>query len=131
MQAMPLAPRGWQRWNRTWINVYVKVFTNSPLLVCMDLSLSQEEIIDPKYLWIGPDGKNLEGQTYANLTETGKLMLMGFKESMSGAYTCTLSHRIIETMTQEEVDVFETYKFMLYGKITYSQISFQLGKKFK
>lgn len=58
------------------------------------------------------------GQTYANLTETGKLMLMGFKESMSGAYTCTLSHRIIETMTQEEVDVFETYKFMLYGKIT-------------
>uniref|UniRef100_U3J637 Zona-pellucida-binding protein 1/2 N-terminal domain-containing protein n=1 Tax=Anas platyrhynchos platyrhynchos TaxID=8840 RepID=U3J637_ANAPP len=97
------------------VNVYVKVFTNSPLLVCMDLSLSQEEIIDPKYLWIGPDGKNLEGQTYANLTETGKLMLMGFKESMSGAYTCTLSHRIIETMTQEEVDVFETYKFMLYA----------------
>uniref|UniRef100_A0A8B9TVS3 Zona pellucida binding protein 2 n=1 Tax=Anas platyrhynchos TaxID=8839 RepID=A0A8B9TVS3_ANAPL len=97
------------------VNVYVKVFTDSPLLVCMDLSLSQEEIIDPKYLWIGPDGKNLEGQTYANLTETGKLMLMGFKESMSGAYTCTLSHRIIETMTQEEVDVFETYKFMLYA----------------
>uniref|UniRef100_A0A8B9E399 Zona pellucida binding protein 2 n=1 Tax=Anser cygnoides TaxID=8845 RepID=A0A8B9E399_ANSCY len=96
------------------VKVYVKVFTNSPLLVCMDLSLSQEEIIDPKYLWIGPDGKNLEGQIYANLTETGKLMLMGFKESMSGAYTCTLSRRIIETMTQEEVDVFETYKFMLY-----------------
>ncbi|XP_040392810.1 zona pellucida-binding protein 2 [Cygnus olor] len=97
------------------VKVYVKVFTNSPFLVCMDLSLSQEEIIDPKYLWIGPDGKNLEGQIYANLTETGKLMLMGFKESMSGAYTCTLSHRIIETMTQEEVDVFETYKFMLYA----------------
>uniref|UniRef100_A0A8B9CLF9 Zona pellucida binding protein 2 n=1 Tax=Anser brachyrhynchus TaxID=132585 RepID=A0A8B9CLF9_9AVES len=97
------------------VKVYVKVFTNSPFLVCMDLSLSQEEIIDPKYLWIGPDGKNLEGQIYANLTETGKLMLMGFKESMSGAYTCTLSRRIIETMTQEEVDVFETYKFMLYA----------------
>lgn len=45
-------------------------------------------------------------------------MLMGFKESMSGAYTCTLSHRIIETMTQEEAEVFETYRFMLYGKIT-------------
>lgn len=43
-------------------NVYVKMFTNSPSLVCMDLSLSQEEIIDPKYSWTGPDGRNLEGE---------------------------------------------------------------------
>ncbi|NXI66656.1 ZPBP2 protein, partial [Anseranas semipalmata] len=97
------------------VNVYVKIFTNSPFLVCMDLALSQEEVIDPKYLWIGPDGKNLEGQIYVNLTETGKLMLMGFKESMSGVYTCTLFHKFIETTTQEEVDVFETYKFMIYA----------------
>lgn len=38
------------------------MFTNSPSLVCMDLSLSQEEIIDPKYSWTGPDGRNLEGE---------------------------------------------------------------------
>ncbi|NXC19180.1 ZPBP2 protein, partial [Corythaeola cristata] len=43
------------------VNVYVKMFTNSPFLVCMDLALSQEEVVDPKYLWTGPDGKNLEG----------------------------------------------------------------------
>ncbi|NWI27236.1 ZPBP2 protein, partial [Sula dactylatra] len=97
------------------VNVYVKVFTNSPFLVCMDLAHSQEEVIDPKYLWIGPDGKNLEGQMYANLRETGKLMVMGFKESMSGAYTCTLSHKIIETTTQEEREMFEVYKFMVYA----------------
>ncbi|XP_068775400.1 zona pellucida-binding protein 2 isoform X3 [Struthio camelus] len=45
---------------RREVNVYVKMFTNSPFLVCMDLALSQEEVIDPNYLWIGPDGKNLE-----------------------------------------------------------------------
>lgn len=43
-------------------NVYVKVFTNSPTLVCMDLTLSQDEVIDPRYSWTGPDGRNLEGE---------------------------------------------------------------------
>ncbi|NWT79471.1 ZPBP2 protein, partial [Lanius ludovicianus] len=97
------------------VNVYVKVFTNSPFLVCMDLALSQERIIDPNYLWTGPDGRDLEGQRNVNLTETGMLMVMGFRESMSGAYTCTLSRKIIETTTQEEAEMVETYKFMVYA----------------
>ncbi|NWV33333.1 ZPBP2 protein, partial [Grantiella picta] len=97
------------------VNVYVKVFTNSPFLVCMDLALSQERIIDPNYLWLGPDGNDLEGQRYASLTKTGKLMIMGFRESMSGAYTCTLSHKVIETSTQEETEMVEAYKFMVYA----------------
>ncbi|KAM8988540.1 zona pellucida-binding protein 2 [Ara ararauna] len=97
------------------VSVYVKVFTNSPFLLCMDLARSQEELLDPNYLWIGPDGRSLEGQLHVNLTETGKLMLLGFKEYMSGAYTCTLSHKIIETTTQEEREMFETYKFMVYA----------------
>uniref|UniRef100_A0A8C9ESG4 Zona pellucida binding protein 2 n=1 Tax=Pavo cristatus TaxID=9049 RepID=A0A8C9ESG4_PAVCR len=96
-------------------NVYVKMFTNSPTLVCMDLSLSQEEIIDPKYSWTGPDGRNLEGQGYANLAGSGELVLLGFQESMSGSYTCALSHRIIETSAQEEIDVTDTYRFMVYA----------------
>ncbi|NXB09980.1 ZPBP2 protein, partial [Cnemophilus loriae] len=97
------------------VNVYVKVFTNSPFLVCMDLALSQERIIDPNYLWIGPDGRDLRGQRNVNLTETGKLMVMGFRVSMSGAYTCTLSHKVIETTTQEETEMVEAYKFMVYA----------------
>ncbi|KAK2536215.1 Zpbp2 [Columba guinea] len=97
------------------VDVYVKMFTNSPLLVCMDLARSREELIDPNYFWVGPDGTNLEGRIYVNLTETGKLMVMGFKEFMSGAYTCTLSHKIIETTTQEEREVLEEYKFMVYA----------------
>ncbi|KAL9823839.1 zona pellucida-binding protein 2 [Geothlypis trichas] len=96
------------------VNVYVKVFTNSPFLVCMDLALSQERIIDPNYLWIGPDGRVLQGQSYVNLTETGKLMVMGFMVPMSGAYTCFLSHKVIETTTQEETEMVEAYKFMVY-----------------
>ncbi|NWU72336.1 ZPBP2 protein, partial [Pterocles burchelli] len=97
------------------VNVYVKMFTNSPFLLCMNLAHSQEEMIDPKYLWVGPDGRNLEGQLHVNLTETGKLMVMSFREFMSGAYTCTLSHKILETTTREEREVFETYKFMVYA----------------
>ncbi|XP_009987595.1 PREDICTED: zona pellucida-binding protein 2-like, partial [Tauraco erythrolophus] len=72
-------------------NVFVKVFTNSLFLVHMDLAHSQEEV-DPKYLWTGPDGKNLEGRKNVNLAEKGKLMVMAFTETMSGAYTCTLPH---------------------------------------
>ncbi|NXT80199.1 ZPBP2 protein, partial [Zapornia atra] len=97
------------------VSVYVKVFTNSPFLICMDLARSQDDIIDPKYLWIGPDGDDLEGRMYVNLTETGKLMVMGFREFMSGAYTCTLSHKVIDTMTEQEREVFETYRFMIYA----------------
>ncbi|XP_064589948.1 zona pellucida-binding protein 2 [Zonotrichia leucophrys gambelii] len=97
------------------VNVYVKVFANSPFLVCMDLALSQERIIDPNYLWTGPDGRVLQGQSYVNLTKTGKLMVMGFMVPMSGAYTCTLSHKVIETTTQEETEMVEAYKFMVYA----------------
>ncbi|NXG62853.1 ZPBP2 protein, partial [Hemiprocne comata] len=97
------------------VNVYVKVSTNSPVLVCMDLALSQQELIDPKYLWVGPRGKKLKGKKYVDLKETGKLMVRGFKESMSGAYTCTLSYKVIGTTTQEEREVVETYRFMVYA----------------
>nr|XP_033773301.1 zona pellucida-binding protein 2 isoform X5 [Geotrypetes seraphini] len=42
------------------VNVYVKMYKSSPFLACLDESLSQEEIIDPFFLWIGPDGRNLK-----------------------------------------------------------------------
>ncbi|NXX96982.1 ZPBP2 protein, partial [Centropus bengalensis] len=97
------------------VYVYVKVFTNSPFLVCMDLARSEEELIDPTYFWLGPSGKKLEGQRNVNITQTGDLMLMGFKESMSGAYTCIVSHRILDTTTQEEREAFKTYTFLVYA----------------
>lgn len=52
-----------------------------------------------------------------NLTDTGQLMVMGVKESLSGTYTCTLSHNILETTPPEERETVEVYKFMLYGKM--------------
>uniref|UniRef100_A0A8D0BLX6 Zona pellucida binding protein 2 n=1 Tax=Salvator merianae TaxID=96440 RepID=A0A8D0BLX6_SALMN len=97
------------------LNVYVKVHTNSPFLVCMDLLLSQTEVIDPNYLWIGPDGQNLKGQSYVNLTETGKLMLLDFKEDMSGSYTCTLSYKVFQSDMKAEQERYKSYKFMVYA----------------
>uniref|UniRef100_A0A8C6ZJ09 Zona pellucida binding protein 2 n=1 Tax=Nothoprocta perdicaria TaxID=30464 RepID=A0A8C6ZJ09_NOTPE len=107
------------------VSVYVKVFTNSPFLVCMDLGLSQEEIIDPTYLWIGPDGKNLQA--------TGKLMVKRFKESMSGAYTCTLSHKIIETDAQDETEVSEAepdYTYKISVRFTTKECKLVANNKF-
>ncbi|XP_029428622.1 zona pellucida-binding protein 2 isoform X5 [Rhinatrema bivittatum] len=96
------------------VDVYVKVYQNSPYLACMDEALAQGEVIDPLFLWIGPDGRNLKGQSFVNLTETGKLMLKAFQKSMSGSYSCTLSYKRIKKDPQEERDTFKTYKFMLF-----------------
>ncbi|XP_053118937.1 zona pellucida-binding protein 2 isoform X2 [Hemicordylus capensis] len=97
------------------VDVYVKVHKNSPFLVCMDLTLSQSDVVDPSYLWIGPDGQNLKGANNVNLTATGKLMVLNFKERMSGSYTCTLTYRMIRADMQEELERFKTYKFMVYA----------------
>lgn len=59
---------------------------------------------------------SIAGKQYANLTETGKLMLLGFKEQMSGSYMCTLSYRVFRNDMQAEEERFKTYKFMVYGK---------------
>ncbi|XP_015271814.1 PREDICTED: zona pellucida-binding protein 2 [Gekko japonicus] len=97
------------------VNVYVKMHRDSPFLVCMDLTLSQSEVIDPTYLWIGPQGQNLERQSYMNLTETGKLMLLNFNEGLSGSYTCTLSYRVVQGDMRAEEERFQAYKFMVYA----------------
>nr|XP_033773295.1 zona pellucida-binding protein 2 isoform X2 [Geotrypetes seraphini] len=97
------------------VNVYVKMYKSSPFLACLDESLSQEEIIDPFFLWIGPDGRNLKGQNYVNVTETGKLRINTFRKSMSGPYSCTLSYKRMKDNLQEEKEAFKTYKFMLFA----------------
>ncbi|XP_010007324.1 PREDICTED: zona pellucida-binding protein 2 [Chaetura pelagica] len=97
------------------VNVYVKVYSNSPVLVCMDLALSQKELIDPKYVWTGPNGNKLEEKKHVEVEGTGKLVLIDFKESMSGAYTCTLFHKILPTIRQEEREKAERYRFMVYA----------------
>ncbi|NXH12630.1 ZPBP2 protein, partial [Bucco capensis] len=129
-QPLGLAEQDWVYGNsQQQVTVLVKVFTDSPWLLCMDLAGSQAEVIDPKYVWIGPDGKNLEGQRHANLTAMGKLMLTDFQESMSGAYTCTFSHKILEPAAQEEREVVESYQFMLYASRE-AEHAYQLSARF-
>ncbi|XP_042332469.1 zona pellucida-binding protein 2 isoform X2 [Sceloporus undulatus] len=81
----------------------------------MDVSLSQNEVIDPTYMWIGPDGQTLNKKHYVNLTATGKLMVLDFKEHMSGSYTCTLTYRVFRNDMQAEQERFKTFKFMVYA----------------
>ncbi|KAG9474113.1 hypothetical protein GDO78_004423, partial [Eleutherodactylus coqui] len=97
-------------------NVYVKMLTDSPFLVCMDIDMAYEETIDPKFLWIGPDGNVLEGHSNVNITETGKLMLKSFDKSMSGSYSCTLFYKRIKDDVSQEKELYKGYKFAVLGQ---------------
>nr|KAF6417712.1 zona pellucida binding protein 2 [Molossus molossus] len=117
---------GWQRFSefsekgfvygtpKSTVKIYVELHHNSPFLVCMDLSLAKKETVDPTYLWIGPNEKPLTGSYQINITQTGKLMVKDFLESLSGLYTCTLSYKIIKSQTQEEKIITQTYDFMMF-----------------
>ncbi|XP_023059703.1 zona pellucida-binding protein 2 [Piliocolobus tephrosceles] len=95
--------------------IYVKLHQNSPVLICMDFKLSKKEIVDPTYLWIGPNEKTLTGNNRINITKTGQLMVKDFLEPLSGLYTCTLSYKIVKAETQEEKTVKKRYDFMVFA----------------
>jgi hypothetical protein len=58
----------------------------------MDFNNVNKETLDHKYLSIGPHEKILLGNCQINLknTNTGKHMVKGFLEHLSGLYVCTL-----------------------------------------
>uniref|UniRef100_A0A8C4L2W6 Zona pellucida binding protein 2 n=1 Tax=Equus asinus asinus TaxID=83772 RepID=A0A8C4L2W6_EQUAS len=96
------------------VKIYVKLHRNSPILVCMDFKRAEKETVDPTYLWIGPNEKQLTGNYRINITETGKLMVKDFLEPLSGLYTCTLSYKTVRAETQEEKMVKQRYDFMIF-----------------
>lgn len=55
------------------------------------------------------------GNRQINITNTGKLVVKDFIESLSGLYTCTLSYKTIKAETQEETTVKKRYDFMIFG----------------
>ncbi|XP_069490868.1 zona pellucida-binding protein 2 isoform X2 [Ambystoma mexicanum] len=95
------------------VKVYVKINRDSPFLVCMDEKLAHHETIDPFYLWIGPDGRNVKGHSYVNLTDTGKIALKTFAKDMSGAYMCTLSYTSFKNEVLQEKEKFRAFKFIV------------------
>ena len=46
------------------MKVYVKLHHNSPVLVCMDFKRAEKETVDPTYLWVGPNEKQLSGKLF-------------------------------------------------------------------
>ncbi|XP_051014458.1 zona pellucida-binding protein 2 isoform X6 [Acomys russatus] len=97
------------------VKIYVKLHQNSPALICMDINRASKEIVDPTYLWIGPNENTLTGNSQINITNTGKLLVKNFMESLSGLYTCTLSYKTIKAETQEETTVKKRYDFMIFA----------------
>ncbi|XP_006155974.1 zona pellucida-binding protein 2 isoform X2 [Tupaia chinensis] len=97
------------------VKIYVKIHQNSPFLFCMDFQRANKEIVDPTYLWIGPNEKTLTRSDRINITKTGKLMVKDFLEALSGLYTCTLSYKTVKAETQEETVVKKRYDFMIFA----------------
>ncbi|XP_035157344.1 zona pellucida-binding protein 2 isoform X3 [Callithrix jacchus] len=95
--------------------IYVKLHQNSIVLICKDFKLAKKEIVDPTYLWIGPNEKTLTGNNRINITKTGQLMVKDFLEPLSGLYTCTLSYKTVKAETQEEKTVKKRYDFMVFA----------------
>ncbi|XP_041499990.1 zona pellucida-binding protein 2 isoform X2 [Microtus oregoni] len=97
------------------LKIYVKLHHKSPVLICMDINRANKEIVDPAYLWIGPNENKLQGNRQINITNTGKLVVKDFIESLSGLYTCTLSYKTIKAETQEETTIKKRYDFMIFA----------------
>ncbi|KAK6470188.1 zona pellucida-binding protein 2-like [Huso huso] len=96
----------------TPVTVYVKVRHNSPRLICMTEELAKREVMDPFFLWTGPDGRNIKDNSQVNLTNTGVLILNHkFQGSLSGVFTCTLNYRSMKN----EKEKFVVLKFLVYG----------------
>ncbi|XP_075846942.1 zona pellucida-binding protein 2 isoform X3 [Microtus pennsylvanicus] len=55
------------------------------------------------------------GNRQINITNTGKLVVKDFIESLSGLYTCTLSYKTIKAETQEETTIKKRYDFMIFA----------------
>uniref|UniRef100_H3AX50 Zona pellucida binding protein 2 n=1 Tax=Latimeria chalumnae TaxID=7897 RepID=H3AX50_LATCH len=78
------------------VRLYVKMYHDSLPLMCMTEEYSQKELIDPSFMWTGPQRTNLKGEPHVTITDTGKLTVHTFEKSMSGSYSCTLSHKTID-----------------------------------
>lgn len=46
------------------VKIYVKLHHNSPILICMDVNRANKEIVDPAYLWNGPNENTLQGKLF-------------------------------------------------------------------
>ncbi|XP_053426299.1 zona pellucida-binding protein 2 isoform X4 [Nycticebus coucang] len=96
------------------VKIYVKLHQNSPVLICMDFKYAKKEIVDPTYIWIGPNEKTLTGNNRINITKIGELLVKDFLEPLSGLYTCTFSYKTVKAETQEEKTIQRRYDFLLF-----------------
>ncbi|GCB77524.1 hypothetical protein scyTo_0015678 [Scyliorhinus torazame] len=42
------------------VKVYVKMYHDSPALLCTTQELSEKELVDPYFIWVGPSGRNIK-----------------------------------------------------------------------
>ncbi|XP_023366920.1 zona pellucida-binding protein 2 isoform X5 [Otolemur garnettii] len=81
----------------------------------MDYKYAKKEIVDPTYIWIGPNEKTLTGNNRINITKVGELLVKDFLEPLSGLYTCTFSYKTVKAETQEEKTIQKRYDFLLFA----------------
>uniref|UniRef100_A0A8C4TG10 Zona-pellucida-binding protein 1/2 N-terminal domain-containing protein n=1 Tax=Erpetoichthys calabaricus TaxID=27687 RepID=A0A8C4TG10_ERPCA len=99
-------PLGYSGLDNGWMDVH-RVGKGSRDLLCLSKDLSESQLADPAYFWIGPDGRRIEGP-YGILHLSPR-----FQASRSGPFSCTLKYR--NTATGK--DMFVLYRFLVYGYV--------------
>ncbi|XP_078385255.1 zona pellucida-binding protein 2-like [Cetorhinus maximus] len=92
------------------VKVYVKMYHDSPALLCTTQELSEKELVDPYFIWVGPSGRNIKGEPYVRISETGSLILKSFDKFMSGDYTCTVSYKDVDKNKELFLDMKFSFK---------------------
>lgn len=101
------------------VKIYVELHHNSPFPVCMDIKCAKNKQTNkqwtPTYLWIVPNENPLTRTYWINITQTGKLMVKDFLETLSGLHTCPLSYKTVISQTQEKNMVKQRYDFVMFA----------------
>ncbi|XP_075701797.1 zona pellucida-binding protein 2 isoform X3 [Rhinoderma darwinii] len=93
------------------VNVYVKMLKESPFLACMDLGIANEVTVDPFFLWVGPDGRNLKAYLHPDYMYQINVRYMAkpCSELANGRFVLTLLRIIREVISDLNCHLKNTY----------------------
>ncbi|XP_010006668.1 PREDICTED: zona pellucida-binding protein 1, partial [Chaetura pelagica] len=93
------------------VKVYVRLYHDSPRILCLTNNLRNLELIDPIFQWYGPGGRLSSENSNVQISPTGTLVLRHF--NMSGVYTCSIVYKL--TSMQPDRNLVMNYSIYAYS----------------
>ncbi|NXP50531.1 ZPBP1 protein, partial [Heliornis fulica] len=92
------------------VKVYVKLYHDSPRILCLTYHLQNLELIDPTFQWNGPGGGGLSSKNSSvQISPTGTLTLRRF--NLSGLYTCSIVYKPTAMQPDKKLII----KYLIYA----------------